>query len=405
MRNRLFGGLVGVAVAFAALTLAGCDEKKEEQASSSTSATDSSTATSSSTASTTATTTTTDSSASTASTGTTTTATTTQEAAATPEGGELHIYNWGNYTNPDLIKKFEDTYKVKVTLDDYDSNEVMLAKIKGGATGYDIVVPSDYMVAVMIKEGLLEETKPNTMENFKNVDPRWVDVYWDKGRNYTVPWQWGTTAFTVNTDVFKGDVNTYKLLFDPPPELQGRINMLDDMNEVINAGLRYLNLPRCNKNPEDLKKLTELLMGSKKYWRTFDYATIEKLTSKDVDLSQQWNGASLRVRTQMPTMVYAYPKEGLTGWMDNVAVLKGAPDLENAKKFQNFVMDPENAALISNFANYANGIVGSEKFMKKEMADAPEIIMPASAPAPEFLPPCDDDTVKLYNAIWTELKK
>ena len=87
------------------------------------------------------------------------------------------------------------------------------------------------------------------------------------------------------------------------------------------------------------------------------------------------------------------------------AVLKGAPDLENAKKFQNFVMDPENAALISNFANYANGIVGSEKFMKKEMADAPEIIMPASAPAPEFLPPCDDDTVKLYNAIWTNLRK
>jgi len=145
-------------------------------------------------------------------------------------------------------------------------------------------VPSDYMVAVMIKEGLLEETKPNSMENFKNLDPRWVDVYWDKGRNYTVPWQWGTTAFTVNTDVYKGDVNTYKLIFDPPPELQGRINMLDDMNVVINAGLRYLNLPRCNKNPEDLKKLTALLMGSKKYWRTFDYATIEKLTSKDVDL-------------------------------------------------------------------------------------------------------------------------
>lgn len=412
MRKGLFGGLVGVMVAFAALTLAGCDEKKDEQTSSSTSTTDSSTASSStastdssSTGSSTTDSTTTNSSASTGSSDTGTAATTTQEAAATPEGGELHIYNWGNYTNPDLIKKFEDTYKVKVTLDNYNSNEIMLAKIKGGATGYDIVVPSDYMVAVMIKEGLLEETKPNQMENFKNIDPRWIDVYWDKGRNYTVPWQWGTTAFTVNTDVYKGDINTYKLIFDPPPELQGRINMLDDMNEVINAGLRYLDLPRCNKNPEDLKKLTALLMGAKKYWRTFDYATIEKLTSKDVDLSQQWNGASLRVRLQMPSMAYAYPKEGLSGWMDNVAVLKSAPDMENAKKFQNFVMDPENAALISNFANYANGIKGSEKYMKKEMADAPEIIMPADAPAPEFVPPCDEETVKFYNAIWTELKK
>lgn len=391
MRKGLFGGLVGVMVAFAALTLAGCEEKKEEQSSNQTSTTEQSTASTSSSSST-------DQSSTQGATGE-------QQAAATAEGGALHIYNWGNYTNPDLIKKFEETYKVKVTLDDYDSNETMLAKIKSGATGYDIVVPSDYMVAIMIKEGLLAETKPNQMENFKNVDPKWVDVYWDPGRNYTVPWQWGTTAFTVNTDVFKGDINTYAVMFNPPPELQGRINMLDDMNEVINAGLRYLGLPRCNKNPEDLKKLTDLLMGSKKYWRTFDYATIEKLTSKDVDMSQQWNGASLRVRLQMPAMKYAYPKEGLTGWMDNVAVLKDAPNLENAKKFQNFIMDPENAALISNFARYANGIVGSEKYMDKDMAEAPEIIPPADAPAPEFLPPCDEDTVKLYNAIWTELKK
>ncbi|MDH5410481.1 MAG: extracellular solute-binding protein, partial [Alphaproteobacteria bacterium] len=128
--------------------------------------------------------------------------------------GELHIYNWGNYTSPDLIKKFEETYSVKVTVDDYDSNEDMLAKIKSGATGYDIVVPGDYMVAIMIKEGLLAKTEPNSMANFKNVDPKWVDVYWDKGRHYSVPWQWGTTAFTVDTAVYKGDVNTLALMFD-----------------------------------------------------------------------------------------------------------------------------------------------------------------------------------------------
>jgi spermidine/putrescine transport system substrate-binding protein len=319
--------------------------------------------------------------------------------------GELHIYNWGNYTNPKLVEKFEAAHNVKVTVDSYDSNETMLAKVQAGGTGYDVVVPGDYMVQIMIGEGLLAETKPNQMENFKNIDPRWIDVYWDPGRNYSVPWQWGTTSFTVNTAKYSGDINTLAVLFDSPPELCGRINMLTDMNDVINAGLRYLNLPRCNSNNEDLKKINDLLLKSKQCWRTFSYDTIQIMTSGDVDASQQWNGASMRVREQIPTMAYAYPKEGFTGWMDNVAVLKDAPNLENAKLFQNFVMDPENAALISDFAKYANGIVGSEKFMPAEFANAPEIKIPDGAPAPEFVPPCDQKVTDMYTKIWTNLLK
>lgn len=326
-------------------------------------------------------------------------------ASQAQAAGELNIYNWGNYTNPALIEKFEQQYDVDVTLDDYDSNEMMLAKIKGGAVGYDIVVPGDYMVAIMIEEGLLEKIEPNQMENFENMAPQWVDVYWDKGRHYSVPWQWGTTSFTVDTEVFKGDINTLALMFEPPAELKGRINMLDDMNDVINAGLRYLGHPRCNSDKEQLKELNDLLLKAKADWRTMDYGTIEKLTSGDVDLSQNWNGAAMRARLQRPTLEYAYPREGFTGWMDNVAVLKGAPNLENAKLFVNFVMDPENAALISDFARYANGIKGSEQYMDPEMTSAPEIVMPEGAPDPEFVPPCDQQVVDLYNRIWTNLKK
>lgn len=319
--------------------------------------------------------------------------------------GKLNIYNWGNYTNPEMIEKFEAAYDIDVTLDGYDSNETMLAKVKEGNTGYDIVVPGDYMVAIMIEEGLLAETNPNEMENFGNVDPKWVDVYWDPGRKYSIPYQWGTTSFTVDTEVFTGDINTLKLLFEPPAELQGRINMLNDMNDVINAGLRYLDYPRCNSDPEQLKAVMELLVNAKQYWRTMDYATIEKLTSRDVDLSQNWNGAAMRARADRPTLSYAYPKEGFTGWMDNVAVLKDAPNMENAKLFLNFMMEPENAALTSNFARYANGIKGSEEFMDPEMLSAPEIVMPADAPAPDFVRPCSQQVVDLYNKVWTRLKQ
>ncbi|PVA09401.1 putrescine/spermidine ABC transporter substrate-binding protein [Pelagivirga sediminicola] len=319
--------------------------------------------------------------------------------------GELNIYNWGNYTNPELIEKFEKEFDVKVNLDDYDSNEIMLAKVREGSSGYDIVVPSGYTVPIMIEQDLLAEVKPNEMENFGNVDPRWVDVYWDPGRNYTVPWLWGTTAFTVDTEVYDGDINTLALMFEPPQELSGRINMLNDMPEVINAALRYRGYERCNSNTDELRDVTELLMNAKQHWRTMDYATIEKLTSNDVDLSQTWNGAAMRAREQRPTLQYAYPKEGFAGWMDNAAVLKDAPNMENAKSFMNFMMAPENAALNSNFARYASGISGSEEFMIEELLDAPEIIIPEGAPEPDFVEPCAQEVTDLYNRIWTKLKQ
>ncbi|CUH44680.1 extracellular solute-binding protein [Ruegeria atlantica] len=326
-------------------------------------------------------------------------------AVAAHAEGKLNIYNWGNYTNPDMVKKFEEQHGIEVTLDGYDSNETMLAKVKEGNTGYDIVVPGDYMIAIMVKEGLLAEINASTMENFKNVNPDWVDVYWDPGRKYSVPYQWGTTSFTVDSDVYGGDINTLALIFDTPEELKGRINMLNDMNDVINAGLRYLDYPRCNSDPEQMKELMALLVKAKDDWRTMDYSVIEKLTSKDVDLSQSWNGAAMRARADRPTLTYAYPKEGFTGWMDNVAVLADAPNMENAKLFANFMMDPENAAMTSNFARYANGIVGSEEFMDAEMLEAPEIVMPAGAPVPDFVQPCDQDVVDLYNKVWTRLKQ
>src|SRR5215468_11294720 len=131
-----------------------------------------------------------------------------------------------------------------------------------------------------------------------------------------VPWQWGTTAFSVNTAKYTGDINTLALLFDTPKELQGRINILPDMNEMINAALRYLNLPRCTgdadekPNMENLKKVADLLQKAKPNWRTFDYDDIGKMTSGDVDMSMGWNGSTFRIRQQIPTVKYAYPKEG-----------------------------------------------------------------------------------------------
>jgi spermidine/putrescine transport system substrate-binding protein len=317
--------------------------------------------------------------------------------------GKLSIYNWFDYMPQELLDKFSKEYDVDITVDTYDSNETLLARLKAGVTGYDIGVPGDYMVAILIQEGMLENIHANQLPNFGNVTEKWIDVYFDPGREYTIPYQWGTTAFMVDTAVYDGDIDTLAILFDPPDVLKGRINMLKDVNDVINAGLRYLGYPRCNSNPEQMKELNALLQNAKQHWLSFNSdGAKEVLVSGDAAAGQNWNGFGMRARMERATLKYAYPKEGLTAWMDNFVVFKDPPNLENAKKFLNFMLIPENAATLTNFARYTAGVDGTEPFLDAALKSAPEVNPPADVMM-EFVPPCEDKVIRMYDRIWTNL--
>jgi len=249
-------------------------------------------------------------------------------AAIAHAEGELNIFNWGNYTNPELIKKFEDTYKVKVTLTDYDSNDTALAKIRQGGHGFDIVVPSASAMPIFISEGLLMESRPDQMENFKNVDPKWVDVPFDPGRHYSVPWQWGTTGVAVDKSVYSGDPNTSAIFLDPPPELVGKVNVVPEMSDVMHMVVTYAGGEPCTGDLAVLKKARDLLVAAKPKWISMDYGTVEKYTKGDLAASVDWNGATFRGRLANPNIVYGYPKEGYPIWMDNASILKDAKNVE-----------------------------------------------------------------------------
>jgi spermidine/putrescine transport system substrate-binding protein len=320
--------------------------------------------------------------------------------------GELNIFNWGNYTSPDLIKKFEEAYKVKVNITDYDSNDTALAKIRQGGHGFDIAVPSGNYLPIWIAEGLALEVRPDQMENFKHVDDRWVNPPYDPGRRYSVPWQWGTFGVGVNTKTYKGDIDTWGIVFDPPDELKGKINVVPEMNDTMYAAIKFVGGKQCTGDKDVLKKARDVLVAAKPHWVSMEYSTIEKMVAGDFNATSDWNGSVFRQRLQNPDIKYGYPKEGTVIWQDTVVVIKDAKNVENAKLFVNFIMDPENAAMISSFARYANGIKGSEAFMPADMKDAPEIVIPAFLEGKtDFGVACPPEVQELYTKIWTDLLK
>lgn len=320
--------------------------------------------------------------------------------------GELNIANFGDYTSPDLIKKFEEAYKVKVTLTDYDSNDTAIAKVRAGGSGLDIVVAGANYVPIYVNEGLLLESRPDQMENFKNVDEKWVNVEFDKGRHYSVPWLWGLSGIGVNKTVYSGDINTSAIFLDPPAELVGKINVEPEMNDVMYAAIAYVGGKWCTDDKEVLKKVNDKLKEAKPKWLAMDYSAHEKMASREYSAVYYWNGAMLRSRLQNPEVNFGFPKEGFPMFMDNVVILKDAKNADNAKLFMNFLMAPENAALNSNFAKYNNGIKGSEPFMDKELQGAPELTPPADLQAAgQFLTPCAPAVNEIYTKIWTELLK
>lgn len=320
--------------------------------------------------------------------------------------GKLSLYHWFEYIPQEMLDRFAAENDVEVTMDTFDSNEAMLATLKAGTLGsYDLSFPGDYMVKIMIEEGIVGTIEDGELKNKANIEQEWLDVGYDKGRKSSIPYQWGTTSFSVNRDIYKGDINTTDIIFDPPAELSGKINMLDSQGDVLTLAAMHLDIPQCTTDRDQLKALNALLQSSKKHWVSYNSDTAkEVLISGDAAAGMIWNGFNVRARLEGANVEYAFPKQGIIAWMDNAVLLKDAPNRDNAIKFMDFLLQPENVAELTNWTQYSAGVIGVDELLSDELKAMPEANPPADS-KPVFVEACSQEVQVIYDKIWTNLKK
>jgi spermidine/putrescine transport system substrate-binding protein len=326
--------------------------------------------------------------------------------AATPveAAGELHLYNWGEYINPQVIDTFAKEFDVKVSLDTYSTNEEMLAKIQAGATGYDLIWPSVHMNDIMLKLNLLEETHINKVKGFENIDPGALRSKQDPKADYCLPYAWGPVGIFYNKKVVGGDLKSWKDFFDFAAKNPGKITLLDDMRETLGIGLIVNGKSVNSRDPADIKLAEEFILKQKSNVAGFRYDVIPLIESGDIGAAHYYVGAVLNVNLKPDELGFVIPEEGATMYQEDICMLKTAPNKENALGFMEFMLRPEIAA--QNATMLTNGPVNlaAIELLPPELKNSPAINPPQDVRAKLQIFEDLGSDLRIYDRAWSRVK-
>lgn len=317
---------------------------------------------------------------------------------------QLNIYSWSSYISPRVVRGFEREYHCKINYDLYDSNEALLAKLQAGNADYDLVVPSDYMVQILIQQGLLARLDKSSLPNvWANVDPRFLALPFDPRNDYSVPYAWGTTGLAYRTDLVGENVESWSALFDP--RYAGHILLLDDMREVFGMALKELGASLNSTDPEEIRRARDLLLRQKPLVKGYNSSNFEQdLVAADAWIAQAYNGNLTFALRDEPRIRYVIPKEGCTISVDCACMPRNAPHKDLAMEFINYFHRPEVAAEFINDCGFNSPNRFAARFVEPWILAEPAIFpAPASLAKSEFMRDLGP-VVALYDQYWTEVK-
>ena len=302
-----------------------------------------------------------------------------------PMESNLSIYNWDQYMNPDTLKQFQAKYpSLTVDTATYASNEDMLAKIEAGAKGYDVVVPTGYMVQIMIQKNLLLPLDFRQLTNFSHVDSEFRSPGYDPNSKHSVPKDWGTTGFGYRTDKLQ-PMSTWKEFFANAAQYEGKVSVLDGATEVVGMALKSHGFSYNSDKDSELSKARDTLLKFKPYVgkiTSTDYKA--DLTSGDTWIAMGWNGdfEAIKGQTPAPPVQYVVPAEGAELWVDCWAILASAPHPVAAHAFINFLLEPAIEAQEIQFTYYAQAESDALATIPDAIKNDPIIYPPSTALKP-----------------------
>ncbi len=326
---------------------------------------------------------------------------------------ELHIYTWSDYIAPDVIADFEEDYKCRIVIDTFDSNEAMYAKLKAGGTGYDIIMPSSYLVSLMAKEGLiakLDHAKiPSVRQNF---DPRFKTQILDPSFTYNVPYAVTYTGFMYEKAKIPAgaDVASWSILANPA--VKGKATLLDDMREVIGAGLMANGYSISSDKPDEINRAVETVLTWRANIRKFDAESYKTEVASgatwlghgySTDATQVIVGDEEAGDAPRTDIGFALPKEGFAIACDEMVLAAGAPNPDLAYAFMNYVYDGETAA---ENMEYIMGPMPVKPGIEKLDDDYRKLIVldDDTMKRGQIIAPISEATMELYNKAWDRIK-
>jgi spermidine/putrescine transport system substrate-binding protein len=316
---------------------------------------------------------------------------------------ELHIYNWSDYFAPDTLKNFEEQYNCHVVYDVFESNEAMYAKLKAGASGYDVVFPTSYQAMLMDHEGMIEHLDHAKIPNLKYIDPKFLKVVaLDKDLVYSLPYMTGTSGFAVNKEKV-GDFDESWSIYDRA-DLKGRMTLLNDYREVIGGALKFLGYSLNTTDPKQIAEAGAVVSRWKKNIAKFASDEYKPgIASGEFYVSLGYSGDIMQV-ADGEKIVFVLPKEGFSFWSDDIVIPRDAPNKDLAYAFIDYLTDPEVAAKNMEFNYYKAPNTGAYEKISKEMLDDQNVFIPDEIMihGEQIRPLGNED--KIYMDTWSKIK-
>ena len=323
------------------------------------------------------------------------------------ENGEVYVYNWGEYIDPETITMFEEETGIKVIYDEFDTNEAMYPKVEAGSSAYDIICPSDYMVQKMIENDLLQELNFDHMPNAKaNIGAQYYEqaTEFDPGNKYCVPYCWGTVGILYNKTMVDEPVNSWSILWNE--KYADNILMQDSVRDAFMVALKLNGYSMNTMNEEELQTAKQALIDQKPLVQAYVIDQVrDKMIGGEAALGVIYSGEAIYTQRENPDLEYVVPEEGTNVWIDGWVIPKNAPNVENAEKFIDFMCRADIALMNFEYITYSTPNTAAQELIEDEDIKNSKIAFPDLSEYNnlETFTYLGEEGDELYNSLWKEV--